>query len=100
MALTIGTGRRRHKVLVEFYTRDGCHLCEEAEALVEAEAKRARIKRYDIDRDEALHARYHIRVPVIVIDGREVAEGQVTPGTVRRAVRRARDSRWHEWRRG
>lgn len=99
MALTIGSGRRRHKVVVEVYTREGCHLCEEAEALVEAEAGRARIRRIDIDQDPALHDRYHIRVPVIVVDGREVAEGQVSPGTVRRAVRRARDSRWREWRR-
>ncbi len=99
MALTIGSGRRRHKVLVEFYTREGCHLCDEAEELLRVEAKRARVKRIDIDRDERLHDRYHIRIPVIVVDGREVAEGRIAPGTIRRAVRRARDSRWSEWRR-
>lgn len=99
MALTVGTGRRRHKVLVEFYTRDGCHLCEQAEELLAAEAKRVRVKRIDIDRDEEIHDRYHIRVPVVVVDGREVAEGQIAPGTIRRAIKRARDSRWHEWRR-
>ena len=99
MALTIGTGRRRHKVLVEFYTRQGCHLCEQAEELLADEAGRARVKRIDIDRDDELLARYHVRIPVVVVDGREVAEGQIAPGTIRRAIRRARDSRWHEWRR-
>jgi hypothetical protein len=35
-------------------------------------------------------AAYGVRVPVITVDGEEVAELQVAPGTVRRAVRRAR----------
>ncbi|HEX9887862.1 MAG TPA: glutaredoxin family protein [Nitriliruptorales bacterium] len=99
MAITIGSGRRRHKVLVEFYTRDGCHLCDQAEELLADEARRVRVKRIDIDRDEGLLARYHIRVPVVVVDGREVAEGNIAPGAIRRAVRQARDSRWNEWRR-
>ena len=99
MALTVGTGRRRRRVLVEIYTRRDCGLCAEAEELVAAEAGRVRIRRIDIDDDPVIQARYHLRVPVIAVDGREVAEGHVQPGAIRLAVRRAREGRWAEWRR-
>lgn len=99
MALSIGTGRHRRRSVVEIYTRDGCHLCEEAEALVALEAKRADVRRVEIDDDDELLKRYQVRIPVIVIDGREVAEGRVEPGAVKLALRRARAGRWSEWRR-
>jgi glutaredoxin len=59
------------RVLV--YTRDGCHLCDEAEAEV------ARIcgelglgfATADVDADPELRAEYGDRVPVIMVDGRE-----------------------------
>lgn len=99
MALTLGTGRRRHRVAVEVYTREGCHLCEDAERRVDEEARGARVRRVDVDADAALGERYGTRVPVIVVDGREVAEGAVERGTVRTAIRRARRGRWRQWRR-
>lgn len=99
MALTLGRGRRRHKVLVEIYTRANCGLCERAEELVRVEAPTAEVRLIDIDADPGLLRRYHIRVPVIVVDGREVAEGQVAEGSVVRAVRRAAKERWADWRR-
>lgn len=99
MAVTLGTGRRRRRVLVEVYTRENCGLCEEAEDRVAAEAQGARVRMIDIDEDPDLQARYNVRVPVVVVDGREVAEGRVEEGVVRRAIRRARKGRWSEWRR-
>lgn len=99
MALTIGKGRRRHRALVELYTRENCGLCARAEQIVADEAKRADVHLIDIDESDELVRRYGIRVPVVVVDGREVAEGQVQPGEVRDALRRARRGRWSEWRR-
>ncbi|MDX1659415.1 MAG: glutaredoxin family protein [Nitriliruptorales bacterium] len=99
MALTIGRGRRGYRSLVEVYTRDNCGLCAKAEELVDDEAGRADVRLIDIDENDELVKRYGVRVPVIVVDGREVAEGQVEPGEIRRALRRARRGRWAEWRR-
>ncbi len=86
-------------MVVEVYTREDCGLCDEAEELVALEARGCHIRRVDVDSDPDLQARYGTRVPVITVEGREVAEGRVEPGTVRQAVRRARSARWAEWRR-
>jgi glutaredoxin len=80
--------RRRPQVVV--YTRARCGLCHRAEALVAREARRAEVRHVDVDRDPALVARYGVRVPVVEVDGSEVAELELAPGTVRRAVRAAR----------
>ncbi len=61
--------------VVTVYTRRGCHLCEEAERIVAAEARgRAEVVLVDIDADETLTDRYTVRVPVVAVDGVEVAE--------------------------
>lgn len=90
-------GRRRrgsgHRPQIVVYTRERCGLCREAERLVAAEAGRAEVRHVDIDADDDLIRRYTIRVPVITVDGVEVAEGQVEPGQVRRALRAARRGR-------
>jgi glutaredoxin len=72
------------------YTRAGCGLCRRAEELVSREARRAQVQHVDVDTDETLVRRYGVRVPVVAVDGVEVAELEVAPGTVRRAVRAAR----------
>lgn len=84
--------RRRRRPEVVVYTRARCGLCRRAETLVAREARGAAIVHVDVDGDAALVANYGVRVPVVVVDGREVAELEVAPGTVRAAVRRARRS--------
>lgn len=79
--------------LVTVYTRAGCGLCATAETLARREARRARLVLVDVDEDPDLQRRYNIRVPVVEVDGREVAELVVEPGTVRAAVRAARRTR-------
>ena len=81
------SGRRSVEVVV--YTRQGCGLCRTAERLVAAEARGASVRHVDVDDDEQLVRRYGVRVPVVAVDGVEVAELQLERGTVRRAVRRA-----------
>jgi glutaredoxin len=70
---------------VVLYTRAGCHLCEDAEAVlrrVMAEAARAgrdgfELRSVDIDADPELARRYGVRVPVVAIDGVEHFEYEV-----------------------
>jgi len=59
---------------VTLYGRDGCHLCDDARAVLErlrASAPFA-LEEVDIESDPALHARYLERIPVIVLDGEEL----------------------------
>jgi glutaredoxin len=76
---------RRPKVTV--YTRQGCHLCEDAIAVVRrVTAGRADVDLVDIDRDPDLFERYTVRVPVVAVDGVEIAEYQVAPEQVEGAL--------------
>lgn len=77
--------RRPPRVVV--YTRAGCGLCRAAEELALAEAKDVVL--VDIDADPALQRRYNVRVPVVTVDDREVAEGHVTEGEIAAAVEHA-----------
>ena len=64
---------------ITLYTRQGCHLCEQAEAVIaEVAAGRATVEIIDIDADEALRDRYTVRVPVVAVDGVEIAEYEVS----------------------
>lgn len=74
---------------VVVYTRRGCGLCAAAEALAADEVGRARLRLVDVDEDPDLQRRYNLRVPVVAVDGDEVAEVRVPPGLVARAVRHA-----------
>jgi glutaredoxin len=76
--------------VVEVFTREDCGLCEQAERLAEEEAHDADVRLVDIDDDPDLRARYDLRVPVVAVDGEEVAEGRIEPGTIAAAVRDAR----------
>lgn len=78
---------------VVVYTRQGCGLCRRAEELARREARGSLVRAVDIDTDPELVERYTVRVPVVTVDGQEVAELEVAPGEVRRAVARARRSR-------
>jgi glutaredoxin len=61
---------------VVVYGRPGCHLCEEALAVVEKVRTRVafELEQVDIDSDDALLRRYLERIPVVVVDGREAFE--------------------------
>ena len=58
------------------YGKPGCHLCEEALAVVRQVRERHPfdLEEVDITRDPALEAVYRERIPVIAIDGREALE--------------------------
>lgn len=54
------------------------------------EADGAEVVLVDIDDDPDLQRAYNVRVPVVAVDGVEVAEAIVEPGVVRAALGGAR----------
>jgi predicted thioredoxin/glutaredoxin len=85
---------------VTVYTRVGCHLCDEAIAVVRAAAEgRAHVELVDIDADPDLHDRYTVRVPVVAVDGVEIAQYQVAPEQIAQALSPRRRRRRFEPRR-
>ena len=61
---------------VIIYGRPGCHLCDEALAVVKRAQKQLAfvLEQVNIESDDALLARYLERIPVIAIDGRDAFE--------------------------
>lgn len=73
--------------LIRVYTRVGCHLCEEAERVVARLARRGdTVEMVDIDADPAITDDYTIRVPVVEVDGAEIAQYQVDEGALLQAL--------------
>jgi glutaredoxin len=78
-------------VVVTLYAKPGCHLCDEARAVVrEGLADRdVQLKEVDITLDPVLERRYGERIPVVAVDGEELFE-YVVDG--RALAERLRDS--------
>ena len=69
---------------VILFTRQGCHLCDDALALL----RRHDLSpvEVDIDQDPQLRERYDCCVPVVEIDGREPLWGRVDERLLRRLL--------------
>ncbi|HET7420054.1 MAG TPA: glutaredoxin family protein [Candidatus Dormibacteraeota bacterium] len=67
-------------------TRQGCHLCEQALALLRDLGHEPEL--VDVEDDDALHDLYDWRVPVVLLDGRVIAEGKVERTALVRALDR------------
>jgi glutaredoxin len=63
-------------VRIVLVTREGCHLCDRALELLHALGFHPDLA--DVDSDDDLHRLYDFRVPVVLLDGRVVAEGRIT----------------------
>jgi glutaredoxin len=77
---------------VTMYTRDGCHLCEEAKAAMAPvlAALGARLQEVDIDDDPVLRARYTNDVPVIFIGPHFFAQHRIDAARLHRHLENAR----------
>ena len=77
---------RRFRSL-EVYSRDGCHLCEEAIELLQSySAFLPPAQEIDIDLDPALRSRFDTEVPVVAIDGKVRFKGRVSDVLLRRLI--------------
>jgi predicted thioredoxin/glutaredoxin len=74
-------------VEVVLVTRQGCHLCDEALASLRSLGVEPELR--DVDADNQLHALYDWRVPVVMVDGRVIAEGRINTDTLAKALKNA-----------
>ena len=65
-------------------TRRGCSLCDEALHLLRGLGHEPELA--DVDADDRLHDLYDWRVPVVLVEGRVVAEGKITREKLAKAV--------------
>jgi len=72
---------------VTFYTKAGCHLCEDARELLEeiAEDTEYTLTEIDIRSDPAVFELYRYRIPVIVINAETLLEGRIEAEELARA---------------
>ena len=76
--------KKAHEVVL--YTREGCHLCEDAERTLLAHGLQPSI--LDIDTVPELRERFDTCVPVVEIDGKIRFRGRVDEVLLRRIVGR------------
>jgi len=71
---------------VVVYTRQGCHLCDEALTLLGREQRRYgfTLETVDVDSDPELRAKYDECVPVVMVNGKVRFRGTVNSHLVRR----------------
>jgi glutaredoxin len=66
---------------VTLYTRKGCHLCDDAEALLRRLGYEPAV--IDVDSDPALQARYGDEVPVLAVEGEVLLSGVILEDAIR-----------------
>jgi len=73
---------------VTLYGRPGCHLCDDARAVLERvrATQPFRLEEIDIESSDALMLRYLERIPVVALDGRELWELFVDEEALRRKL--------------
>ena len=73
---------------VVLYSKPGCHLCEIVEQTIRfVQRKRAfDFAKIDITTDAGLFEKYQYEIPVIEVNGAEVARHQLTAAALERAL--------------
>jgi hypothetical protein len=71
------------------YSKPGCHLCDDMRAIVDAvlEGSDLSVTEVDITRNLDVFLRFRHDVPVLEIDGREVARHRLTEATLLEALK-------------
>ena len=64
---------------VVFYTKAGCHLCEEAQDMLEdiAALTTYKLTEIDIRSDPVIFEKYRYRIPVIFVNNDTIVEGRI-----------------------
>ena len=74
--------------VVTLYAKPGCHLCDDARAVVErVRAEHPfELREVDISLDARLHREYGERIPVLALDGEELFDFFVDEQALRRKL--------------
>jgi glutaredoxin len=75
---------------VTLYGKPGCHLCDDARAVVERVRSEHpfELREVDVSLDPELHRAYGERIPVLEVDGEELFEFFVDEAELRRRIDR------------
>ena len=75
-------------MIVRFYTRAGCHLCEDAREVVERVRADVPFELVfvDLDADAGAREKYWDKIPVVEVDGRMHAKYRVDEAAFRRRL--------------
>lgn len=62
-----------------FYTKAGCHLCDDAREMLEdiAAITDYELTEIDIRSDPRIFEQYRYRIPVIIVNGEDIVEGRI-----------------------
>ena len=76
-------------IRIEIYSRPGCHLCDEAKAVIEPFMKDFPLELVvtNVDTDARLRAAYGTEIPVILINGIEAFRHRVDARALERKLR-------------
>jgi glutaredoxin len=75
---------------VTFYTKPGCHLCEEARRELRAAGieDEYNYEEVNIELDAAAYERYQFEIPVVTVDGHKAFKYRLTAEEFKRRIRR------------
>jgi hypothetical protein len=75
-------------IVLTMYSRPGCHLCDEARESLQRVQTRVpfALREVDITADDALHARYLERIPVISLEGEDLFDYEVDEDALERLI--------------
>ena len=78
------------KNIVTVYTRPGCHLCDEAKAVIQASGcgDLFTLEEVNIDENSEIQERYRYDIPVVLINGTKAFKHKVNASEFRKKLRR------------
>ena len=74
--------------VITLYTKPGCHLCELVEQAIEWVASRraCAVQKRNIEDDPADFQKYQFDIPVVLVNGREIARHRLTVAELNAAL--------------
>ena len=84
--------KKNGTIEVTFYTKAGCHLCEDAREILEeiAEHTEYTLTEIDIRHDMAVFELYRYRIPVIILNQETLLEGRIEADELAQAFQQAK----------
>jgi len=69
---------------IDFYTRPGCHLCEDAKKVLDSMTKELSflVLERNIDTSDEWTEKYGLMIPVVEIEGEVLAYGNIEPSAL------------------
>ena len=77
-------------VQIDIYSRPGCHLCDEAKAIIELVQRRFpfELRVINIEQDSELEKQYGSDIPVVTINGNKAFKYRVDEAELEKKVKR------------